>query len=95
MRIPSGILAGAMLALAVLGASTMNAQNGSSAKGKLHIGKQDFTLTQAFAVREPDPMGDGKNAEKVTILLSDAPVPEEMRKATNEWMSWAADQSGG
>jgi hypothetical protein len=61
--------------------------------GTLEIAKERFTLKHAFAVMEGDPFSDGEK-ERLVVLLSDIPVPAEMRKASNDWRTWVADQAG-
>jgi hypothetical protein len=66
---------------------------GGSVKGTLELAKERFTLKHAFAVMEEDPFSDGAK-ERLVVLLSDVPVPDEMRKASNEWRMWVSDQAG-
>lgn len=58
---------------------------GDSASGTLQIAKNRFALKCVFAVMEADP--DDK--EMLTVFLSDVPVPDEMRKASDNWREWA------
>jgi hypothetical protein len=62
------------------------------ATGKLRIGEQEFVLNNVFAVMEQDLMGGG-DKDKLTVLLTDAPVPEELRNASAEWFNWADKQA--
>jgi hypothetical protein len=61
--------------------------------GMLEIAKERFPLKHAFAVMEEDPFSHGEK-ENLVVLLSDLPVPDEMRKASNDWRIWVADQAG-
>jgi hypothetical protein len=63
-----------------------------SAIGTLEIAKERFTLKHAFAVMDGDPFSNGEK-ENLVVLLSDIPVPDELRKASNDWRSWVADQA--
>ena len=62
-----------------------------SAAGTLRIGAQRFALKYVFAVMERDGVAGGK--EKLTVFLSDAPVPDELRKASDDWVYWADKQA--
>lgn len=62
-----------------------------SASGTLQIGAERFALKYVFAVMEADEPGSAK--EQVTVFLSDVPVPEELRKATDDWVFWAGTRS--
>lgn len=64
-----------------------------SVTGTLEIAKERFALKYAFAVMEEDPFSNGEK-ENLVVLLSDIPVPNEMRKASNDWRIWVADQAG-
>jgi len=77
--------AGLMLGVAVAGDAA------GSVSGALQIGAARFTLKYVFAVMEPDGMAAGK--EKLTVFLSDLPVPEELRKASDDWVYWADRQA--
>lgn len=66
--------------------------SGQSVTGTLQIAKERFVLKHVFAVMEEDPFSDGKK-ENVIVLLSDVPVPDEMRKASNEWRIWAGQSA--
>src|SRR5581483_8399659 len=63
-----------------------------SASGSLQVAKNRITLKYAFAVMEEDPFSNVEK-EKLTVLLSDIPVPEALRKGTNEWRLWVSDQA--
>ncbi len=65
---------------------------GSSTSGWLEVKGQRFELKHAFAAMSEDAM-DGESKEKIEVLLSDQPVPPELRKATDAWSFWAADQA--
>ena len=62
-----------------------------SVSGTLQIGAERFDLKYVFAAMEPVSLGS--DAEKLTVFLSDAPVPDELRKATYHWTTWAQDQA--
>lgn len=63
-----------------------------SASGWLEVKGQRVELSYAFAAMSEDAVGgDGK--EKIEVLLSDKPVPVELRKATEAWSFWAGDQA--
>ncbi len=63
-----------------------------TASGTLQIGEERVALKYAFAVMEPDGVGAGAK-EKLTVFLSDLPVPDEVRKASDEWVYWADKQA--
>jgi hypothetical protein len=52
--------------------------------GTLEIAKERFPLKHVFAVMEEDPFSNGEK-ENLVVLISDTPVPNDMRKATNDW----------
>jgi hypothetical protein len=62
-----------------------------SASGTLQIGAERFALKYVFALMEKD--GVEADTEKLTVFLSDAPVPDELRKATDDWVYWADKQA--
>jgi hypothetical protein len=62
-----------------------------SASGWMEVKGQRVALKYAFAAMSEDVMEKGK--EKIELLLSDKPVPMEMRKATNAWEFWASEQA--
>jgi hypothetical protein len=62
-----------------------------SASGTLQVGAQRLALKYVFAVMEQEGVADDK--EKLTVFLSDAPVPDELRKATDDWVYWADKQA--
>jgi hypothetical protein len=63
-----------------------------SASGWLEVKGQRVELKYAFAAMSEDALSkEGK--EKIEVLLSDKPVPEELRKATDAWSFWAGDQA--
>ena len=62
-----------------------------SASGALQIGAERFALKCVFAVMEQDGVAVGK--EKLTVFLSDLPVPDELRKASDDWVYWADQQA--
>jgi hypothetical protein len=71
-------------------ASVAGAQN--TASGKLRLGDHDYALTNVFAIAEQDPLAGGDKT-KLTILLTDQPVPADLRKAGNDWFYWAEKQA--
>ncbi len=64
---------------------------GDSASGTLQVGTERIALKYVFALMEQAGVGDGK--EKLTVFLSDAPVPDELRKASDDWVYWADKQA--
>jgi hypothetical protein len=60
--------------------------------GTLEIAKEHFTLKHAFAAMEEDPFSNGEK-ENLVVLLSDVPLPDEMRKASNDWRIWVSDKA--
>jgi hypothetical protein len=75
----------------MLGVSIANGA-ADNASGTLQIGEERFALKQAFAVMEPDGVGASAK-EKLTVFLSDLPVPDELRKASDDWVYWADKQA--
>ena len=63
-----------------------------SASGAMRMAGESFALKHAFALIEADPLA-GVDKEKLTVLLSDAPVPDEMREPSDEWRFWADGQA--
>ena len=63
-----------------------------SASGTLQVGAERFALKYAFAVVEQNEMAHG-NKEELKVLLSDLPVPDDLRKASNDWIYWADKQA--
>lgn len=61
------------------------------ASGTLQIGAERFALNHVFAVMEEDGLAKGK--ENLTVFLSDVAVPEDLRKATEDWVFWADRQA--
>jgi hypothetical protein len=64
-----------------------------SVTGTLEIAKERFPLKHVFAVMDGDPFSDGEK-ENLVVLLSDVPVPAELRKASNDWRTWVGEQAG-
>ena len=62
-----------------------------SASGWLEVKGQRVDLKYAYAALTEDATEKGK--EKLEVLLSDKPVPMELRKATAVWSFWAGDQA--
>jgi hypothetical protein len=65
-----------------------------SASGTLQVGAERFVLKYAFAAIEQNEMAHG-NKEELKVLLSDLPVPDDLRKASNDWLYWADKQARG
>jgi hypothetical protein len=63
-----------------------------SASGWLEVKGQRVELKYAFAAMSEDSL-EGEGKEKIEVLLSDKPVPAELRKATDAWSFWAGDQA--
>jgi len=77
---------GLLLAVAVSHAAE------DSASGWLQVGAGRIALKHVFAVLEPDMLA-GKDKEKITVFLSDQPMPEDLRKASDAWRFWAEEQA--
>ena len=69
----------------------MVAAEEGSASGWMEVKGQRVALKYAFAAMSEDVLEKGK--EKIELLLSDKPVPMELRKATDAWSFWAGDQA--
>jgi hypothetical protein len=65
---------------------------GDGASGTLQIAKNRFTVKNVFAVMEPDVLAGG-DKEKLTVLLSDIALPDELHKASNAWRMWVSEQA--
>ena len=65
-----------------------------SASGTLQVGAEHFALKYALAVMEQNEMAHG-NKEELKVLLSDLPVPDELRKASDDWLYWGDKQARG
>jgi len=65
-----------------------------SASGVLQVGAERFALKCAFAAVEHNEMAHG-NKEELKVLLSDLPVPDDLRKASDDWLYWADKQARG
>jgi hypothetical protein len=73
-------------------AMTTAAAADGSASGWLEVKGQRVKLQYVFAaVMEDEAQGEGK--EKIEVLLSDKPVPLELRKPSEAWSFWAGDQA--
>ncbi|MDP2998773.1 MAG: hypothetical protein Q8N47_14905 [Bryobacterales bacterium] len=81
-------MAVAMIAFPVV---MMMAAEEGSASGWIEVKGQRVALKYAFAAMTEDVTERGK--EKMEVLLSDKPVPMEMRKATNAWEFWVTEQA--
>lgn len=75
----------------MLGASIASGA-ADTASGTLQVGEERVALKYAFAVMEPDGVGASAK-EKLTVFLSDQPVPDELRKASDDWVYWADKQA--
>lgn len=65
---------------------------GDSVSGWLEVKGQRVKLTCVFAAMAEDTL-EGPDSERIEVLLSDKPVPQELRKATEAWSFWAGDQA--
>jgi hypothetical protein len=63
-----------------------------SASGWLEVKGQRVELKHAFAAMSEDAL-EGEGKERIEVLLSDKPVPPELRKATDAWSFWAGEQA--
>jgi len=77
----------------LLGVSVANGAT-DSASGTLQVGAERFALKYAFGVVEQNEMAHG-NKEELKVLLSDLPVPDDLRKASDDWLYWADKQARG
>ncbi len=78
--------------LTVLAVVSVAQTAGDSATGSLQVAKERFTLKHSFAVMEADPFSNGEK-ENVVVVLTDAPIPHEMRKASGDWRLWLSEQA--
>lgn len=78
-----------VVGLMLLSATAASAAD--SVSGSLQIGAERFDLKCVFAVMEQD--GVAANSERLTVFLSDSPVPDELRKASDDWVYWADKQA--
>lgn len=83
---------GASLALFALPFPPAAALDPGSASGWLEAQGQRVPLKFAFAAMEPD-VTEGPGKEKIALLLSDQPVPPNLRKASDKWTFWAGEQA--
>ncbi len=91
LRSPWERICGGGLVCALLGAAVAHAA-ADGASGKLRVGEREFALNSAFAVMEQNMLAEG-DQDKLTVLLTDAPVPEELRNASGAWFFWAQKQA--
>jgi len=70
----------------------MAAEEEGSASGWVEVKGQRVALKFAFAAMSEDVL-EGGGKEKIEVLLSDKPVPMELRKGTDAWSFWAGDQA--
>lgn len=82
-------LLGAAVALSVFPLVMMAVEEEGSASGWIEVKGQRVALRHAFAAMSENVLERG--TEIVKVLLSDKPVPMELRKATDAWSSWAGD----
>jgi hypothetical protein len=82
----------AVVSFALSAAVVMAQGAAGAATGTLEVAKSRYPLKYAFAVMDKDPFSDGEK-ENLVVLLSDTPVPDALRKASNDWRIWVADQS--
>jgi hypothetical protein len=76
----------------LLAAVTLAQGTGNTANGTLEIAKEQFTLKHSFAVMDADPFSDGQK-ENLVVMLSDIPLPDEFRKASNDWRLWVSEKA--
>lgn len=76
---------------ALFGAAVAHAA-ADGVSGKLRVGEHEFALNSVFALMEADLMAGG-DKEKLTVLLTDSPVPQELRKASGDWFFWVEKQA--
>jgi hypothetical protein len=86
-----GELLCAALAMSVFPLIMMAVAEEGSASGWMEVKGRRVALKYAFAAMSEDVMEKGK--EKIEVLLSDKPVPMELRKATDGWEFWASEQA--
>jgi hypothetical protein len=87
-----GLICVGFATLSLLVGVTFAGGAADSASGTLQVGAQRFTLTHAFAAIEQNEKAHG-NKEELKVLLSDLPVPDELRKASDDWLYWADKQA--
>jgi hypothetical protein len=87
----SGELICATVALGLFPVVMMAAAS-SAVSGWLEVKGKRVALGHVFAAMAEDTL-EGGGKERVEVLLSDKPVPEELRKATDEWSFWAGGQA--
>lgn len=80
------------LVLGLFSAAVMAAAEEGSASGWLEVKGQRVALKYAFAAMAEDAL-EGPGKERIEVLLSDQPVPPELRKANEVWGFWAGDQA--
>lgn len=81
----------ALFSFTLLAAVAMAQGSSDSVTGTLEVAKEHFTLKHVFAAMEDDPFSHGEK-ENLVVLLSDIPVPSEMRTAS-DWRMWVADKA--
>jgi hypothetical protein len=87
-----GLSCATAAALGLLLAVSVSHTAGDSASGWLQVGTARFALKHVFAALEPGMLA-GRDKERITVFLSDQPVPEDLRKASDAWRTWAGEQA--
>ncbi|MGB7758619.1 MAG: hypothetical protein WBL61_02255 [Bryobacteraceae bacterium] len=87
-----GLICAGLAALGLLVGVAFAGDAADSASGTLQVGAERFTLTHAFAAIEQNETAHG-NQEELKVLLSDLPVPDDLRKASDDWLYWADKQA--
>lgn len=65
---------------------------GDSASVTFQQGDKRVALQCVFAVMQADRGAEGEK-NRVMVLLSDRPVPDEFRQASSRWLFWAGNQA--
>jgi hypothetical protein len=86
-----GMICMGFVAIGLMLTVSMASAAADGASGTLQLGTERVALKYVFAVMEKD--GVASDHEKLTVFLSDQPVPTELRKASDDWAYWA-DQQG-
>ena len=92
MMCPFGWTCLAAAAFGLLLAASVSHAAGDYASGALLVGKERFALKHVFAVSEADPLAEG-DKERTAVFLSDQPVPDDRREASDAWYAWANEQA--
>ena len=91
MRRPRWFIGATAILCALLGTAIAHAA-ADGVSGKVRVGTQEFALNSVYAVMESDLLAGG-DKEKLTVLLTDSPVPPELRKASGDWFFWVEKQA--